>query len=67
MKKKGFTIVELLAVIVILGVLGSIATVAVGRYRAEVTKKELINLKGLISDSYDTYRSIDSTSQCGIQ
>lgn len=57
MKKKGFTIVELLAVIVILGVLGSIATVAVGRYRAEVTKKELINLKGLISDSYDTYRN----------
>lgn len=57
MKRKGFTLVEMLAVIVILGILTSIVTMSVGKYRREVTKKELINLKATISDSYDNYRN----------
>lgn len=57
MKNKGFTLVELLSVIVILGVLSSLAVVGVGRYRKEVSEKELVNLHSTIEASYDKYRT----------
>lgn len=57
MNKKGFTITELLAVIVILGVLTSLASVGVTRYRHSVREKELINLHSTIETGFDDYRS----------
>ena len=56
MKNKGFTIVELMAIIVILGILSTIARVGVSRYRKEVRDKELIQLHSTIEAAYDTYR-----------
>lgn len=56
MKNKGFTIVELMAIIVILGILSTIAIVGVSRYRKEVRDKELIQLHSTIEAAYDTYR-----------
>lgn len=57
MKNKGFTLVEMLAVIVILGLLSSIAMISYTRYRQEVREKELINLYSTIEVAYDKYRS----------
>lgn len=54
--KKGFTIIELLAVLIILGILTSVAAVGITRYRMEVKKKELINLHSTIVTGYDSYR-----------
>lgn len=56
MKNKGFTIVELMAIIVILGILSTIAIVGVSKYRKEVRDKELIQLHSTIETAYDTYR-----------
>lgn len=63
MKNKGFTIVELMAVIVILGILSTIAIVGVSKYRKEVRDKELIQLHSTIETAYDTYRQ----GQMGMQ
>ena len=57
MNKKGFTIIELLAVIVILGILSSIAMIGISKYRETVKKKELISLHSTIDSWYDSYRS----------
>ncbi|MGM9878922.1 MAG: type II secretion system protein [Bacilli bacterium] len=57
MKNKGFTLVEMLAVIVILGILSSLAVVGVSKYRQTVKEKELVNLNSTIEDAYDKYRS----------
>lgn len=57
MKNRGFTIMELLAVIVILGVLSSLVVIGVTKYRQDVKKKELINLHSTIEAAYDKYRS----------
>lgn len=57
MNKKGFTIMELLAVIVILGILSGLVTIGVTRYRQDVKEKELINLHSTIEAAYDDYRS----------
>lgn len=57
MKNKGFTIMELMAVIVILGILSTLAAVGVTKYRQTVKEKELVNLHSTIEAAYDKYRS----------
>ena len=57
MNRSGFTIIEILAVVVILSILSSLAVVGVTRYRQEVKKKEIINLHSTIEAAYDDYRS----------
>ena len=57
MKNKGFTIMELMAVIVILGILSTLAVVSVSKYRQTVKEKELVNLHSTIESAYDKYRS----------
>ena len=57
MKNKGFTIMELMAVIVILGILSTLAVVSVSKYRQTVKEKELVNLHSTIEAAYDKYRS----------
>lgn len=56
MKNKGFTIVELMAVIVILGILSSMALISVSRYRKDVRDTDLVELHQTIDAAYDKYR-----------
>lgn len=56
MKNKGFTIVELLAVIVILGILSTIALISVSRYRKDARDMDLTELHSSIEATYDKYR-----------
>lgn len=56
MKNKGFTIVELLAVIVILGILSTIALISVSRYRKEARDMDLTELHSSVEATYDKYR-----------
>ncbi len=56
MKNKGFTLIEILAVIVILGIVASIAMISVSRYRSEANKRDLINLYSALETSYNNYR-----------
>lgn len=57
MNNRGFTIMELLAVIVILGILSGTVVIGVTRYRQDVKEKELINLHSTIEAAYDDRRS----------
>lgn len=56
MNRKGFTIIEVLAVIVILGILSTVAVMEVSRYRRVVNEKEIENLRSTIEECYDNYR-----------
>lgn len=56
MKNKGFTIVELMAVIVILGILSSMAMISVSKYRKDVRDTDLVELHQTIDAAYDKYR-----------
>ena len=56
MKKKGFTLVEVLAVIIILGLLSSIAIVSIGRYRQKALEDEKKSVRGSIVSAYNNYR-----------
>ena len=58
MKNKGFTLVEILAVIVILGILTTMASLAVTRYRREADQKDLLNLHDALQTSFDNYRTV---------
>ena len=57
MNKRGFTITELLAVVVILGILTGLTSIGVTKYRQNVKEKELINLHATIETGFDNYRS----------
>lgn len=56
MKNKGFTIAELMAVIVILGILSSMAMISVSKYRKDVRDTDLVELHQTIDAAYDKYR-----------
>lgn len=65
MKKnnKGFTLVELIAVVVILGLLGSITMVSVSHYRANVNEKEKTALRSTIIGAFQIYRTNITVSE----
>lgn len=58
MKNKGFTLVEILAVIVILGLLATMAGLSITRYRKQVDEKDLLNLHSAIKTSFANYRTV---------
>ncbi len=58
--KLGFTIIELLAVITILGLLSSVVVLSINKNRESSRKKEVIALKQAIIAGYNNYR-IDHT------
>ena len=56
MSKKGFTIIEVLAVIIIIGIISGIAVIAVGRYIDKAEKDTYIsNMKTYIKAARDMY------------
>lgn len=58
MKKKGFTIIELLAVIIIIGVVTAIGVIAIGRYMDKAEKDTyLSNLKTFTKAARDMYNA----------
>lgn len=56
MKNKGFTLIEVLATIVIIGLLSSVAIIGVSRYKKQVDEKELTTLHSTIKSSFENYR-----------
>lgn len=60
--KKGFTLVEVLAVIVLLGILVSVATVGVSKYRKDVDEKEKYSIRQTIKAAFTNYRIINDVS-----
>lgn len=55
-KNKAFTLVEILAVIIILGLISGIALVSVSRYRAKALEDEKESVRGSIVSSFNNYR-----------
>lgn len=56
MKKKGFTLVEMLAVIVILGILSGVAIIGVTRYLKQANEDEVNIMRSTIVSSFQNYR-----------
>ncbi len=54
--KKGFTIIELLVVITILGLIATIVAVSMGKYRQDVKNKEKNILRQTLIDEFNNYR-----------
>ena len=61
--KKGFTLVEVLAVIVLLGILASVAVVGVSKYRKDVDDREIVALRQSIKSAFNTYRIKNDVSE----
>lgn len=67
--KKGFTLIEVLAVIVLLGILVSVATVGVSKYRKDVDEKEKYSIRQTIISSFNNYRlmhNVESENSKGL-
>lgn len=60
MKKKGFTLVELIAVITILAILVSLVTIAAIQFYNTRIQKDYANIKSIIEDSAKVYINTDS-------
>ena len=60
--KKGFTLIEVLAVIVLLGILVSVATVGVSKYRKDVDEKERYSIRQTIKAAFTNYRIMNDVS-----
>lgn len=60
---KAFTIVELIAVVLILGILSSIAVMSVSRIRHQANTKEIESLRSSIIDAFNDYRIDNSVSK----
>lgn len=63
MNKKGFTMVELLAVIVILGILGTIGVVATNKYLVQSREKSYRILSQTI---YEAYENCSIQGKCSL-
>lgn len=61
--KKGFTIVELIAVVMILGMISSIAIISVSRIRKRANDQEIESLRSSIVDSFNNYRMKESVKK----
>lgn len=61
--KKGFTIIELVVVIVILGILSTIAMVSISRIRNSANEKEISTLRSSIISAFDNYRIDNSINK----
>jgi len=61
--KKGFTLVEVLAVITLLGLLSSIAIVSISRYRLKALEDEKKSLRGSIVSAFNNYRITQSVNK----
>jgi len=59
---KGFTLIEVLAVVSLLAILITVATVSILRYRKDVNEKELTTLRSTIKSSFENYRFRHSVS-----
>ena len=58
MKNKGFTLVEILAVIVIIGLLVTMATLGITRIRKNADTKDRINLHSSLQTSFENFRTV---------
>ena len=57
MKNKAFSLVEILAVVIILGVLATMATLGIMRYFKHVRERELSNLHSSLETTFNNYRT----------
>ncbi len=66
-RKKGFTIIELLAAIVIVGILASVATLVINRYilqghdtvNSQLEKQLILSAKSYYSDNESSFKNVD--------
>ena len=63
MKRKGFTLVEILAVVVILGLISGIAIISVTRYRAKALENERESIRGSVKAAFGNYRVTNSVKK----